>query len=175
MSLSHCGTYLTSCSHDQLVKFWNIEDAGKEKVSTKKKAKKGNKNKLLGKAAKDDFFAGFAQDGEKKESESEESSDESESGENSDESESAENLDESEVEESDNEKDENKSQKGNIDTNNLKRTHKGVERTSKNVQDSEDSEESESREQKKTRFDSKQMDREARSTETSSEDSDNGS
>ncbi len=57
LSKSHCNTYLASCSHDQKIKFWNIEDIPSIKVDANQKAKKA-KNKVLGAAvAKDDFFA----------------------------------------------------------------------------------------------------------------------
>ena len=57
LSKSHCNTYLASCSHDQKIKFWNIEDIPSIKVDANEKAKKA-KNKVLGAAvAKDNFFA----------------------------------------------------------------------------------------------------------------------
>lgn len=58
LSLSHDRKLLASCSHDQTVKFWKVDNLKKEKVNTKKKAKKTNKPKHL--APKDDFFAGLA-------------------------------------------------------------------------------------------------------------------
>lgn len=59
LSLSHDRKLLASCSHDQTVKFWKVDNLKKEKVNTKKKAKKTNKPKHL--APKDDFFAGLAE------------------------------------------------------------------------------------------------------------------
>ena len=65
LSISHCKKLLASCSHDQTVKFWNIEDIEKEEIETRKRKKtmgKNNKPKMLNKAAKkDDFFADFAE------------------------------------------------------------------------------------------------------------------
>lgn len=58
LSLSHDRKLLASCSHDQTVKFWKVDNLKKEKVNTKKKAKKTNKPKHL--APKDDFFADLA-------------------------------------------------------------------------------------------------------------------
>ena len=59
LSLSHCRKYLASCSHDQTIKFWNVENLEKEQVNTyRKKSKKNNKPKPLNSAAsKTDFFA----------------------------------------------------------------------------------------------------------------------
>ena len=51
--------YLVSCSHDEKVKFWNIEDLGEETVDTSRKATKRDKKKNLKKNA-DDFFSGLA-------------------------------------------------------------------------------------------------------------------
>ena len=58
LSLSHCRTLLASCSHDQRIRFWNVENIEQEKVDAKKRAKKSNKPKMLNQAkAKNDFFA----------------------------------------------------------------------------------------------------------------------
>ncbi|XP_062591946.1 WD repeat-containing protein 55-like isoform X3 [Saccostrea cucullata] len=59
LSLSHDKKILASCSHDQTIKFWRVDNLKKEKVNTRKKAKKSNKPKYL--APKDDFFAGLAE------------------------------------------------------------------------------------------------------------------
>ncbi|CAG2248453.1 WD repeat-containing protein 55,WD repeat-containing protein 55 homolog [Mytilus edulis] len=61
ISLSHDKKLLASCSHDQTIKFWNIDDLDEQRVSDKKK-KKSNKSKLLSSAGKkDDFFSGLAE------------------------------------------------------------------------------------------------------------------
>ncbi|XP_048774023.2 WD repeat-containing protein 55-like isoform X2 [Ostrea edulis] len=73
LSLSHDKIFLASCSHDQTVKFWKVDNLKREKVNTRKKAKKTNKPKYL--APKDDFFAGLAE-GEPKDNEKNEDSDE---------------------------------------------------------------------------------------------------
>ena len=59
LSLSHCRKYLASCSHDQTIKFWNVENIDKETVNTyRRKAKKDNKLKPLNNTASNcDFFA----------------------------------------------------------------------------------------------------------------------
>lgn len=72
LSLSHDKIFLASCSHDQTVKFWKVDNLKREKVNTRKKAKKTNKPKYL--APKDDFFAGLAE-GEPKDNEKNEDSD----------------------------------------------------------------------------------------------------
>ena len=77
LSLSRDGLYLASCSHDQTIKFWNLEDVKKEKVNTKKKAKKSQKTKSLNTTSKSDFFAGFEEDNDKKENDSDKDEDDS--------------------------------------------------------------------------------------------------
>lgn len=67
LSLSRDKTLLASCSHDQTIKFWNVESLRRQKVSDKKKAKKKNKSKLLVSTGKDDFFSGLANESEKQE------------------------------------------------------------------------------------------------------------
>ena len=54
LSKSHCGRFLASCSHDQKIKFWNIEKIPNEKVKANDKTRKAG-SKLL--AKKDDFFS----------------------------------------------------------------------------------------------------------------------
>ena len=62
MALSRDKTILASCSHDQKIKFWNIESVKKEKVNTKKRATKADKTKFLKSSNKGDFFADLAED-----------------------------------------------------------------------------------------------------------------
>ena len=57
LALSRNKKLLASCSHDQKVKFWNIESIKKEKVNVKKKAKKSNKSKYLKSSQQGDFFS----------------------------------------------------------------------------------------------------------------------
>ena len=82
LSLSHDRKLLASCSHDQTIKFWRVDNLKKEKVNTKKKAKKTNIPKYL--AKKDDFFAGLAEDESSSKNEKAEDSDEEEDGDDSD-------------------------------------------------------------------------------------------
>ncbi|XP_064608156.1 WD repeat-containing protein 55-like isoform X2 [Liolophura sinensis] len=60
LSVSRDNKLLASCSHDNTIKFWNIENLGKEKFDSSKKPKKASKTKLLGSEAKSDFFADLA-------------------------------------------------------------------------------------------------------------------
>ena len=61
MTLTHDRSLLASCSHDQVIKFWDVSNIGSVKVNVKKKAKKANKTKRIGTAKKkNDFFAGLA-------------------------------------------------------------------------------------------------------------------
>lgn len=62
MSVSRDNKLLASCSHDNTIKFWNIENLGKEKFDSSKKPKKASKTKLLGAEAKSDFFADLAEE-----------------------------------------------------------------------------------------------------------------
>ncbi|KAK3577747.1 hypothetical protein CHS0354_015784 [Potamilus streckersoni] len=66
LSLSWDKSLLASCSHDTLIKFWDIEDVKSEIVDTSKKAKKTNKPKFLSSAKKDNFFADLADEDDKK-------------------------------------------------------------------------------------------------------------
>lgn len=66
LALSRDKKFLASCSHDQKVKFWNIESVKKEKVNVKKKAKKSNKNKFLKSSKQGDFFADLVDTTEEK-------------------------------------------------------------------------------------------------------------
>ncbi|GFO47552.1 WD repeat-containing protein 55-like [Plakobranchus ocellatus] len=60
MSRTADGTCIATCSHDQHVKFWNIEELKHQKVDTSKKgSKKGKKLLKFSKAKKDDFFSGL--------------------------------------------------------------------------------------------------------------------
>ena len=63
LSLTSDQTCVVSCSHDQRVKFWNIEEVKNQTVDTSKKGTKhAKKNKLkFGKAKKNDFFAGLVE------------------------------------------------------------------------------------------------------------------
>jgi WD40 repeat protein len=67
LSLSRDKTLLASCSHDQTIKFWNVESLKGQKVSDKKKAQKSNKSKLLASTGKDDFFSGLVDESDKTE------------------------------------------------------------------------------------------------------------
>ncbi|XP_033741992.1 WD repeat-containing protein 55-like [Pecten maximus] len=62
LSLSRDGNLLASCSHDQTIKFWNTSDFKELSVNTKKRAKKASTHKKLSSTAKNDFFAGLAED-----------------------------------------------------------------------------------------------------------------
>ena len=62
MSRTADGTCVSTCSHDQYVKFWNIEELKRQKVDTSKRgSKKGKKLMKFGKAKKDDFFSGLVE------------------------------------------------------------------------------------------------------------------
>ena len=62
LSLSHDRHWLLSCSHDQHIKFWDVQDVLKEKVNAKKKAKHSTKSKRLNTSQKTDFFSGLAEE-----------------------------------------------------------------------------------------------------------------
>lgn len=64
LTLSRDKKTLASCSHDQTIKFWNVEDIANEVVSTKKKAKKTNKPKYLSSTSRSNFFAGLGDETE---------------------------------------------------------------------------------------------------------------
>jgi hypothetical protein len=58
MCVSHDKTLLASCSHDQKIKFWNVQNVKKEKIDQTRRAKRGNKTKPLNtSAANSNFFA----------------------------------------------------------------------------------------------------------------------
>ena len=61
LTLTSDETCIASCSHDQRVKFWNVEELKSQTVDTSKKGtKKAKKGKVkFGKAKKDDFFSGL--------------------------------------------------------------------------------------------------------------------
>ncbi|XP_021375127.1 WD repeat-containing protein 55-like [Mizuhopecten yessoensis] len=84
LSLSHDGNLLASCSHDQTIKFWNTSDFRDLSVSTKKRAKKGNKPNKLGSTAKNDFFADLADDNADDEKDTDKNEDESDEGDSDD-------------------------------------------------------------------------------------------
>ncbi|GAB1601786.1 WD repeat-containing protein 55-like [Argonauta hians] len=60
LSLSRDKKYLASCSHDQTVKFWNLDVLSDIEVNDQEKAKKSSRTSSLNK--KDDFFADFGAD-----------------------------------------------------------------------------------------------------------------
>lgn len=62
LSLSRDKHWLASCSHDQKIKFWDVDSIKEETVDVRNKAKKGNKNKHLKSSDKGDFFADLAAD-----------------------------------------------------------------------------------------------------------------
>jgi len=68
LSLSHDKKFLASCSHDQKVKFWNIEGLDKIEVNDQKKAKKSAKHKRLNSSKQDNFFSGLVDDDDKENS-----------------------------------------------------------------------------------------------------------
>jgi len=59
LSLTHDQTCVVSCSHDERVKFWNVEEAKQQSVDISKTGtKEAKRNKLsFGKAKQHDFFA----------------------------------------------------------------------------------------------------------------------
>ena len=59
LALSRDKKLLASCSHDQKVKFWNMETIKKEKINIRKKAKKSSKTKYLKSSQQGDFFSGL--------------------------------------------------------------------------------------------------------------------
>ncbi|GFR80130.1 WD repeat-containing protein 55-like, partial [Elysia marginata] len=66
ISKSADASCVASCSHDQHVKFWNIEELKRHKVDTSKKgSKKGKKLLKFSKAKQDDFFSGLMDTNEK--------------------------------------------------------------------------------------------------------------
>ena len=58
LSLSHCGQWLASCSHDQLVKFSDVREVLAQKVDGHKRLKRTEQRKVLSSkaAAELDFF-----------------------------------------------------------------------------------------------------------------------
>ena len=54
LSLSHCGKYVASCSHDEKVKFWDVSDLQTIELDAKAKSKS---LKSTAKAERSDFFA----------------------------------------------------------------------------------------------------------------------
>ena len=58
LSLSHCGRWLASCSHDQLVKFSDVREVLAEKVDGHRRLKRTEQRKVLSSkaAAELDFF-----------------------------------------------------------------------------------------------------------------------
>ena len=62
LTLSRDKHLLASCSHDQKIKFWNLDSVKSEKVNSREKAGKGNKKKFLKSSDKGDFYADLADD-----------------------------------------------------------------------------------------------------------------
>ena len=58
LSLSHCGHWLASCSHDQLVKFCDVREVLAQKVNGHKRLRRTEQRKVLSSkvAAELDFF-----------------------------------------------------------------------------------------------------------------------
>jgi len=58
LSLSHCGQWLASCSHDQLVKFSDVREVLSQKVDGHKRLKRIDQRKVLSSkaATEQDFF-----------------------------------------------------------------------------------------------------------------------
>ena len=81
LSKSHCGCFLASCSHDQKIKFWNIEELPRVETEASKKGRKLG-NKQASAFRKDDFFSDFMENEDKKG----DGSDDDSSGDNEDES-----------------------------------------------------------------------------------------
>ncbi|XP_013075098.2 WD repeat-containing protein 55-like isoform X1 [Biomphalaria glabrata] len=65
LSLTADKTCIASCSHDQLVKFWNIEELKTQTVDTSKKASKNNKRPVHFSKSKN-FFAGLVEASDEK-------------------------------------------------------------------------------------------------------------
>ncbi|BFZ24461.1 hypothetical protein BsWGS_27500 [Bradybaena similaris] len=64
MSLTADQAFVASCSHDQRVKFWNVDELKTQTVDTSKKGTKQAKKKMakFGKVKKNDFFSGLVED-----------------------------------------------------------------------------------------------------------------
>ncbi|WAQ99393.1 WDR55-like protein, partial [Mya arenaria] len=62
LSLSRDKHLLASCSHDQKIKFWNVDSVSSETVDVRTRALKGDKSKFLKSSDKGDFFADLAAD-----------------------------------------------------------------------------------------------------------------
>ena len=62
LSLSRCGSFLASCSHDSDVRFWNIESIKTETVDASRRANKTKRPKLASAANNREFFADLATD-----------------------------------------------------------------------------------------------------------------
>ncbi|XP_064636952.1 WD repeat-containing protein 55-like isoform X2 [Lineus longissimus] len=89
MCISQDKTLLASCSHDQKIKFWNLENVKKEKIDQTRKAKKSNKTKTLNTSAvNSNFFADLEERTDEKvndcDNDSDDDDDESDSDEDTD-------------------------------------------------------------------------------------------
>ena len=66
LSLTSDGTCVVSCSHDQRIKFWNVEEFKHQEIDTSKKgtkkAKKDFHSKFGKNKKKNDFFDGLVAD-----------------------------------------------------------------------------------------------------------------
>ena len=56
LSRSHCKRFVASCSHDQKIKFWNIEGIENQNIDAQQKPKRTFKQPQ-GRAGNSDFFA----------------------------------------------------------------------------------------------------------------------
>lgn len=77
---SYCGRFLASCSHDQKVKFWNIEELPSVEIEANKKGRKfGSKQSTA--FRKDDFFSDLMENKDSKgDGSNDDSSDDDEEG-----------------------------------------------------------------------------------------------
>ena len=80
LSKSHCGRFLASCSHDQKIKFWNIEELPSVEIEANKKGRKfGSKQTTA--FRKDDFFSDLMENKDNKgDSSNDDSSEDAEEG-----------------------------------------------------------------------------------------------
>ncbi|KAH9508247.1 WD domain repeat-containing protein 55 [Bulinus truncatus] len=61
LSMTADRIFIASCSHDQLVKFWNINELKTQTVDTSKKACRKNKKPVNFSSSKKDFFSGLVE------------------------------------------------------------------------------------------------------------------
>ena len=62
LSLSRCGSFLASCSHDSTVRFWNIDNIRTQTVDASRRASRPNRSNMASTANSGDFFADMATD-----------------------------------------------------------------------------------------------------------------